>query len=71
MRYLCPSVRDPQNFVLRVFLYFEKTSTERLIRILGEPTRTYKDRIFECYYRTEKRHWKFTDAMEHVMSQLI
>ena len=27
MRYLCPSVRDPQNKVLRVFLYFEKTST--------------------------------------------
>ena len=38
---------------------FLKESAERLIRILGEPTRTYKDRIFECYYRTEKRHWKF------------
>lgn len=63
MRYLCPSVRDPQNFVLRVFLYFEKTSTERLIRILGEPTRTYKDRIFRMLLSDRKTALEVYNAM--------
>ena len=50
---------------------FLKESAERLIRILGEPTRTYKDRIFRMLLSDRKTALEVYNAMEHVMSQLI
>ena len=42
---------------------FLKESAERLIRILGEPTRTYKDRIFRMLLSDRKTALEVYNAM--------
>ena len=46
-------------------------SLKQMIRVLGEPQREYKDRIFRMLLSDRKTALEVYNAMEHVMSQLI